>query len=153
MQDRLSWIRVQRKLWDHQRRHIKKSCLTANVEIDVEARRAMTFKLPDGKTTCVCTLSCVCRHLTDGSALTSSNRPVCRKQRSISPRDASTARMNHLLLRRNSRRARRDMCYGTLPLLTISIQVSDDRSTVGVPPRTRILQTRQLQRSNTLEAV
>ena len=62
MQDWLSWTRGRRKQLDHQS-HFK-SVLTAvqkvrppsKVEVDVEAGRAVTFKLADGATTCAYSL-------------------------------------------------------------------------------------------------
>ena len=77
------------------------------------------------------TFSYGCRHFTDDSALTSSNQPVVPMVSITLLRalqativfathtmhiDASTVRKKHLPLRRGSRRARRDICYGTLPI-------------------------------------
>ena len=116
------------------------------VEIDVEAGRAMTFKMADATTTGAysrvdANTSRMVRHRINWSPNVIKHHKDSRhcKQRLTSPRtrwhtDMSTAQRKHLRWRGSLRRSRRDICCGILPsqknwptLLTVSILVNDDR--------------------------
>ena len=156
MQDWFSWIRVQRKVWGHQKRFSLFSMPHAEVEIDVEAGRALTFKLADGTTTCAYPV--VWMQTAHGWFSTyiveSTSVPMLL---SIEGLSASNDRLRHEhdgincsteAFPSGFRRARRDICYGTLPIRKL-VDAADNVnprqfSTVGVPPWARVRQTCQL---------